>query len=106
MLERLPRGDDVRIGLALSNGCQELSAGLIESNRPCEREALAEHLLRIRRVCGDLIAPLAHLICRDLNPLDGFPVACVCLNLLHKSLCLSAALIISQLPIPQAKNPF
>lgn len=83
MLERLSRGDNVRIGLAFGNGCQELSAGLVESNRPRERETLAEHLLRIRRVRGDLIAPLAHLICRDLDPLDGFPVARVCLNLLH-----------------------
>ena len=105
MLERLPRGDDVRIGLAFGYGSQELSAGLVESNRPCEGEALAEQVLRIRRVRGNLIAPLAHFVCRDLDPLDGFLVARICLNLLHKSLCLSAAPIISQLPTPQAKKP-
>ena len=55
---------------------------------------------------GNLITSLAHLVCRDLDPIDGFPVARVCLNLLHNILCLSAAPIISQLSIPQAKNPF
>ena len=106
MLKRLPRGDDVRNGFALGNGSQELSAGLVESDRSREGETLAEQVLRVRRVCGDLIAPLAYLVCRDLDPLDGFLVARICLNLLHNVLCLSAAPIISQLSIPQAKNPF
>ena len=75
VLERLSRGDNVGIGLALGNGDKELSAGFVKANCPGEGKAFAKHVSCIRRVCGDLIAAFADLVCRSFDLLDGFPVA-------------------------------
>lgn len=75
MLERLSRGDNVGIGFALGNCDKELLAGLVKANRFGEGEALAKHVSRIRRVCGDLIAAFADLVCRSFDLLDGSPVS-------------------------------
>ena len=75
MLERLSRGDNVGIGLALGNGNKELSAGIVKADRSGESKAVAKHALRIRRVCGDFIAAFADLVCRSFDLLDGFPIS-------------------------------
>ena len=81
--ERRPRGDNVRIGLAFGNCRQELTTGLIESDCPREGKTLTEQFRWICGMCGDLIASLAHLICRGFDPLDGFLTARFCPGLLH-----------------------
>ena len=75
VLERLSCGDNVGIGRALGNGNKELLAGFVKANRSGEGKALAKHVPRIRRVCGDLIAAFADLVCRSFDLLDGSPVA-------------------------------